>query len=127
MTKMGEESKIGERPLVITIICIFGILAVALVLLGAVIPETRAPFVEEYGGTKLAVVASIAIFQFAGYIGYWKMREWGIYLYLVGYVILIVASAANAVVNTEPGASDFWGPWPLVVIGIGFAYFKRMT
>ena len=53
------------------------------------------------------------------FIGFWKMKKWGIILYAVGY----------ATIQVWLLATGRWTPaslFPLVVIAIGFYYYTQM-
>jgi len=78
-TKSDAETK---RPLLITIICVLGILGAVGSLL--VLLSDQAKEVGEWYPPFLAFTSTVGAICF---IGFWKMKRWAVYLY-VGLVLL---------------------------------------
>jgi hypothetical protein len=110
------------RPAAITIICILGFLGALMMLLTLLNPSARTEMIQETGLIIIPFLMSIFIFWVAGLIGYWKMKRWGLYLYTVMAVISI---GAGFLFNLQTGTISYL--MPIIVIGIGLIYFKRMT
>lgn len=124
-TTMNDTPINPTRPVIITVICVIGAIGILLGLaatialvflpsdisnqvLGA-LPAWHMPYV---GGSALLNIVSI--------IGLWQMRRWGLLVYiLVGILDQIVVfilgqwNITNLII-------------PLIVIGVGAFYFKRM-
>jgi hypothetical protein len=122
---MGEtknKTTTVKRPAIITIICILGFLGAVMMLLTLLNPSARTQMIQEEGVIIIPFLMSIFIFWVAGMIGYWKMKRWGVHLYIVMAVISI---GAGFLFNLQTGTISYL--MPIIVIGIGLIYFKRMT
>ncbi len=105
-----------RRPALITLVCLVGALSV---LLSAV---TAFSGIERFAGRSypLYLLVSTAV-QAVSLFGMWKLRRWGVYLYTVltvgcqAYLFVIGGWALLTVIA------------PLIVLGIGYSYLRRMT
>ena len=116
-----DESKTIQRPLLITIVCIFGFIGFAMMFVALLIPSIRNLLIQRHGMIFIFLFALTFIFGIAGLIGYWKMNRWGIYLYSL---MAIISFSSGFLVNVQTRLID--NLLPFVIIGIGLAYFKRM-
>ena len=116
-----DESKTIQRPLLITIVCIFGFIGFATMFVALLIPSIRNLLVQRHGILFIFLSALTLIFGVAGLIGYWKMNRWGIYLY---FIMAIISFGSGFLLNIRTKLLDY--VLPLVIIGIGLVYFKRM-
>ena len=122
MNESKSKTTSVKRPAIITIICILGFLGALMMLLTLLNPSARAQMIQETGVIIIPFLMSIFIFWVAGLIGYWKMKRWGVTLYCIMTVISI---GGGFLLNLKTGVFSYL--MPIIVIGIGLYYFKRMT
>ncbi len=112
----GSKNNLQKRPFIITLICIGSFIGVYGAMTGVFFEAFRgmASWYPPY------VIAS-GLVGLAAFIGLWLMKRWGVML----YTFLV---AVNQLVLLLGG---LWTPSalliPLMVIFIGFFYYKRMT
>ena len=105
----------NKRPVIITVICIIG-------FIGALfsIPIVFTSFASNVGAWYPPFLGLSAIVGIASFIGLWRMRSWGLYLYLVMFVVAQVVMIAMHI----------WSPLapilPIIVLIIGFSFRHRM-
>lgn len=122
MSETKNKTTTVKRPAIITITCILGFLGALMMLLTLLNPSARTQMIQEEGVIIIPFLMSIFIFWVAGMIGYWKMKRWGVYLYIVMAVISI---GGGFLFNLQTGTFSYL--MPIIVIGIGLIYLKRMT
>ncbi|SRR5216684_6572167 len=111
----------AKRPTLITVLCIIGFIGVPVVLAALVIPTARDLLIQQYGVPFVPITLFLGVLGFAGLVGYWKMRKWGVYLYTtmavlsIGYGLIVGISANLGYIL------------PLVIVAVGFANLKTMT
>jgi hypothetical protein len=69
-----------KRPLIITIICIFGWLMVVLNFLDAF-----SPAVKKIGQFYPALYSLVMCLQFIALVGIWYMKRWGVELFIASF------------------------------------------
>jgi hypothetical protein len=122
---MGEtinKTPAVKRPAAVTIICILGFLGALMMLLTLLNPSARTQTIQETGLIIIPFLMSIFILWVAGLIGYWNMKRWGLYLYSV---MAIISMGGGFLLNLKTGLLSYI--MPIIVIGIGLIYFRRMT
>ena len=122
MSETRNKTTVVKRPAIITIICILGFLGAIMMLLTLLSASARTQMIQEEGAIIMPFLMSIFIFWVAGMIGYWKMKRWGVYLYCVMAVISI---GGGFLFDLQTGTFSYL--MPIIVIGVGLIYFKRMT
>lgn len=123
LPQVGQERPLKvKRPAIITGLCMVGFLGCVVVFLALLLPSTRNEGVKRYGSWFPLLTGFFDLIGLLALIGYWKMRKWGVYLYLVltlaGLVYAIFADVRVSIVNYL---------LPVALIVAGFAYLKRMT
>jgi hypothetical protein len=122
MSETKNKTTTLKRPVIITIICILGFLGAVMMLLTLLNPSARTQMIQEEGVIIIPFLMSIFILWVAGMIGYWKMKRWGVYLY---FVMAVISIGGGFLFNLQTGTFSYL--MPIIVIGIGLIYFKRMT
>src|ERR1041385_1199907 len=69
-----------KRPVILTIICVIGILWS---LFNFIV--VFSPFVRKVSEWSPAVFGIIVAIQFISFIGIWSMKRWGVHLYIVSF------------------------------------------
>ena len=105
----------SKRPVIITVICIIGFIGALFT-----IPIVFTSFASAVGAWYPPFLGLSAIVGIASFIGLWRMRLWGLYLYLVMFLVAQVVMIATHV----------WSPLapilPIIVLIIGFSFRHRM-
>ena len=122
MIETQDASKIVKRPLIITIICIVLFISYLFGFFSLLIPDARNAVTQQYGASVIAFTVLSGIVGLVAIIGYWKMRKWGVYLYCASIVINIMG---GLVLKFQTSLYAYL--MAAVIIGIGLAYFRRMT
>lgn len=73
----------------------------------------------------IPVAFTVCILGFAGMIGYWKMRKWGVWIYSGMAVIHFGSDFLLKLPLSQKGTFHYF--LMIFVIAIGFFYFDRMT
>lgn len=111
----------NKRPVIITIVCVFGFIGVLLNFLGIIITKSRDLLIQEYGVFFIFITALVSLLGLIGFVGYWLMRTWGVYVYM-GMTVLSIGYGFFAGMPFSLGYVA-----PIVIIIIGFFYFKEMS
>lgn len=122
MNETKSKATTVKRPAIITIMCILGFFGALMTLLTLLNPSARTRMIQETGVIIIPFLMSIFIFWVAGLIGYWKMKRWGVTLYCI---MAIISIGGGFLLNLKTGLISYL--MPIIVIGIGLYYFKRMT
>jgi hypothetical protein len=105
----------NKRPVIITVICIIGFIGALFT-----IPVIFTHFASDVGAWYPPFLGLSAIVGIASFIGLWRMRLWGLYLYLVMFIV-----AQFMLIITH-----LWSPLapilPIIVLIIGFSFRSRM-
>jgi hypothetical protein len=105
----------NKRPVIITVVCIIGCLGALLSF-----PLLFTHFASGEGAWYPPFLGLSAIVGIISFIGLWRMRVWGLYLYLVVFVVAQVVLIAT----------HLWSPLapilPIIVLIIGFSFRSRM-
>ena len=105
----------NKRPVIITVICIIGFIGALFA-----IPLIFSSFAANVGAWYPPFLGLTTIVGIASFVGLWRMRSWGLYLYLAMFIIGQVVMMAMHV----------WSPFstllPIIVLVIGFCYRSRM-
>lgn len=116
---MTNSEPLRSRPLLLTIVCFVG--GLALVLGALRIGARWSAFNTLSLGLRLATTAALAAAA-ATLVGYWRMRRWG--LWVIGLVTVARGIAGLAGAAPMHGA-DFVLP---ALLGLtGLAYWRRFT
>lgn len=109
-----------KRPLAITIICLIAFLAlgVSLFMLPSLYRTLTTTYASWYGPVWLASLALSVV----SLIGYWRMKKWGVFLY-------ILTAVGSTVIGLQQGLPFTWLNLaaPLLVSILGLVYLRRMT
>lgn len=125
MSEIEAGSRIGKRPLIITILCVLNFIGLTITLLGLLIPENRALIVQRAGGVMVPMAFAISISAFVGMIGYWKMRKWGVWIYSGMAIIDFGSDFLLNLSLSQIGVTQYI--LKILVIAVGIVYFNRMT
>jgi hypothetical protein len=105
----------NKRPVIITVICIIGFIGALLS-----IPILFTHFASDVGAWYPPFLGLSSIVGIISFIGLWRMRLWGLYLYLVMFVVAQVVLIAT----------HLWSPaapiLPIIILIIGFSFRSRM-
>ena len=105
----------NQRPVIITVICVIGIIGA---LLG--LPIIFTGYASEVGAWYPPFLGAACIVGLISFIGLWWMRLWSIYLYLAMFII-------NQIVLI---VTHYWAIAgmiiPLIVLIVGFSFRSRM-
>ncbi len=118
---MTQDSEKNQRPLLITIVCIFGFIGGILVFLGLFIGAARDPVIQQYGPSVIPITIVSGLFGLGGLIGFWMMRKWGLYVYSANLVFGII----SGMIVGMPFSIGYI--LPIFVAILGFIYFKQMS
>ncbi len=110
-----------QRPRPVAILCIFLFVMTGLNLLGGIFSITN---VSPARAAWMIITTAVA---FVSVIGLWKMRRWGVFLYLGGYI----AGAAMFYIFPPAGGREVVRPFlllavPLVYCAFVLPYWKRL-
>ncbi len=78
---------IRKRPVILTIICITGILWSLLNFI-----FVFSPFIRKISEVAPAIYGIIVAVQFVSFIGTWHMKRWGVHLYIAAFFSKVVFS-----------------------------------
>lgn len=112
----------AKRPKPVTIISVVGLMGVIFFFAGLLMPSARNQAIQQYGYTALLISIFSIVLSAIALVGYSRMRKWGVYLYTA---TTIFAIGRELVSGTYSGISGYI--IPLVVIGVGFYYLKKMS
>jgi hypothetical protein len=79
-----------KRPIVITVICVFGYLSVLFTF-----PQVFSPGIKKLGVLMPAIYGIITAAQFMSYVGLWYYKQWGVQLYLIAFFSKILFFLLN--------------------------------
>lgn len=122
MEQETNNRRATKRPLVISIICILQFIVVPLVILALLsLHDSRVHFTQLYGKAYVPITVFLSFVGLIAFIGYWKMKKWGVYLLSAVAACTMVYSAFLEIY----GILEYL--LPVAAVLIGFAYLKRMT
>ena len=78
---------VRKRPVILTIICVIGILWSLLNFI-----FIFSPFIRKISEVAPAIYGIIVAVQFISFIGTWHMKRWGIHLYIAAFFSKIIFS-----------------------------------
>ncbi|MBI3500868.1 MAG: hypothetical protein HY063_03655 [Bacteroidetes bacterium] len=78
---------IRKRPVILTIICILGILWSLLNFI-----FVFSPFIRKISEMAPAIYGIIVAVQFISFIGTWHMKRWGVHLFIAAFFAKIIFS-----------------------------------
>ena len=108
------------RPLIITLIFIFHLIAIPFLILGLFNPKVMAIVQPKFGDYLIPGIILEAVL-FTSVIGIFLMKKWGFYLYVFTATIGILMSIVL----------DIFKPvnliGPLLIIILTLVYYKRLT
>ncbi|MFH1170450.1 MAG: hypothetical protein V1704_02735 [Candidatus Vogelbacteria bacterium] len=123
-TKNGnlvQSAPLINRPTIITIICVFGFVAVLFILSSLFMSSARLEITQQYGSTFLPITIFTTLLGLIGLVGYWKMRKWGVYF----YTAMVVVSITHGLIVGISGIQSYIGP--LVIVLVGLINLERMN
>ena len=117
-----------QRPVLVTIICILGFLGIVLGLMGGIaLLTTDMSVYEGLEGmpempSKTLTILSLALLpiSFVSLIGLWKMKKWGVHLYVLLQVISLGLAAVMATFSVISVVI------PAIIIVLLFTQYKNM-
>lgn len=143
-----KDSQHDMRPIIITVICFLGFVWVGLNFLSLTMPTVRAAVAHRYGTFTLILIPLGLGLLLVILAGYWRMREWAVWLSFlpaVGAGIRMLLNAflwqtdvlphgsyssqgtpSDIMLIWETGIFSFANVIPIVITGIGLAYINRM-
>ena len=109
------------RPFLVTLLCILGFLFGIGALFSIANPEVLDKLLA-YGYDRFMLSCIKTMIAIVAFIGYWKMRRWGVYLF--------AAMTFGGIAAHLSILGPIW--WPalmpnLLVIVVGLVYFKKMS
>lgn len=105
-----------KRPALITFICVFSFIGALMAL-----PAIVSSFGSDLGNGMPIYIAISTMIGLVGMFGLWKLRLWGLYLY-------IAITVLTQVVLISMGAWSVYGLIvPNLIIFTGFKYKKQLT
>jgi hypothetical protein len=110
-----------KRPILISALCIFGFLSFLFSMSWFFIPFARNSMIQAYGVVFVPVSLLIYILGLIGFIGYWKMKKWGVYT----YTTMAVLSIGYSLILGISGIYIYL--FPIVTVAVGFANLKKMN
>ncbi len=120
---MATKSK-SQRPIIITVVCLFLLLGLLVLLSSFVISSVRDQIVAQYGSFFLVWMGLQVVIGAGALVGFWRMQKWGLYLYALNFVLGIVATF----IFSHPVDGQAIGfVIPLIVLGIGYYYRDQMA
>jgi len=117
----SQDLQKSKRPIIITIFCIIGFIGIPITLLGLLIPASRDLIIQQYGFSFVPITIFTTLLGLAGLIGYWMMRKWGLY----AYTSMAILSIGYGFIIGIPFNLGYI--MPIIMVIIGFFYFKQMS
>ena len=105
-----------KRPVIITIICIIGLLG----SLGGFI-FVFSPFIRKIGDWIPAIYGIIIAVKFISFIGVWHMKKWGVHLFLFSFFSDVVF---GILIDNVSYIGIFFG---LLYITFFLIFYRRMA
>ena len=109
-----------KRPLVITIVCVIAFLALGFSVF--MLPSLYRTLTMTYGSWYGPVWLASLVLSVASLIGYWRMKKWGVFLYIGTAVTSMMLGLQQGLPFTWVGLAA-----PLLVSMLGLVYLRRMT
>ncbi len=110
-----------NRPFIVSLICVLGFFFTLSAVFGLFFPSSRTALAE-YGILRPSIAYLKIIIALIAFIGYWKMKRYGVYLY--------VAMTFSGIIVNLGIFGAIYLPFQYVhflIIIIGLIYFKRMS
>jgi hypothetical protein len=112
-----------SRPITITVFCVIGVLY-SFIALPFQIYIGPLQFLKVHGKEWLVPLV-LNIMGIIGLLGYWIMREWGVYVYSIAFIFGI--AYALILYKIDPAEINFFGfVIPVVIVVIGFTNLGKM-
>jgi hypothetical protein len=108
----------APRPILITLCCLVGFAGVPMT--AYVVIRNREAIVAFSGWSFIVALTIFGSMGFAGLIGYWLMRRWGLYLYATMTALSLLYAVVSGSFNLAGSLSS------IAITAIGYAYFSRM-
>ncbi len=108
-----------QRPRIITIACIVGFVVFGLSLFG--LPTMYTMLTAAYGDWYGPIWLLSLGLTFASLIGYWRMKRWGVLLYVGAFIVGTAVGILLGLPFTIPGVIV-----PALISALGLAYLRRM-
>ena len=110
---------VRKRPVILTVICIVGILWS---LINFII--VFSPFVRKISEWSPAIFGAIVAVQFISFIGIWHMKRWGVHLYIGAFF----AKQIFTILINDFGISATIGVvLSFIFLIFFFIYYRRMA
>jgi hypothetical protein len=120
-------SKRPKRPALISVICVFVFLCAPLLLAGFAIPSVHEQVVQLYGPVYAGWFLLSMVFGLIPFVGYWRMRKWGVWLYAAWQAVNTILALAGAFPIPINALWAVGHVVPLFVLGVGFWNLRKMT
>lgn len=104
-----------KRPVILTIICILGILGS---LVGFI--YVFSPYVRKIGDWVPAIYGIIIAIKFISLVGVWHMKKWGVHLFLCSFFSDIIFAMLSS------GINYFALVFSIIFIIFFLIYYRRM-
>ncbi len=115
----NPQEKKKDRPVVITVFCVIGFIGAGVVF-PLMMTDIYDRVIDQIGEWYTPFLLFSAAMGLASFIGMWKMKKWGVYLY----------TAMTALSQVVMFAMDQWTPlgiiMPAIVIAVGFNHINKM-
>jgi hypothetical protein len=104
----------------VVLLCGIGLGSIILSL--PTLPRAGAVLATGFGSWYVPVWIASLVGTVLCLVGYWRMQRWGVYLYTAMFVVLTSIGLIAGLPFTMAGVLV-----PLLIIGVGFVYLRRMT
>ena len=126
MNISNDESNISKvkfsRPWPMTVLCVLGFSFCAFMLLFIIVTCFFARGFTRDGQIMMVIFSLIFVSHFCVFISYWMMQKWGFYVYWLGLIGVFICGSMSP--QWQFSIRDSW--IPLIIIGIGLFYYKRL-
>jgi len=118
-----DPSNIIKRPWPVRLLCVLMGLAFLFSILGMITPSIRIQVFPNGISLVLGIylVMTMALFGIS-IVGYWRMKSWGVYAYLISWVIGIIS---YGFFDYSPSNSMLSHLGPALVLLIGYWYILK--
>lgn len=131
----SKKTVTSKRPLAITVLSFVVLLAAMGSLLLAALSLTFLPtgrsirqeMTLQYGSWYLPYLVVDGVLNAVAVVGLWKMKRWAVYLYTTTLLVSLLLVVSFFPHRASPLVSLVRYVFPLVAIGVGLKYLKKMT
>lgn len=112
----------AHRPWPMTVLCVLGFSFCVFMFFFVIVTFSFVNGFTRNGQIMIFIFSLIFISHFCIFISYWMMRKWGLYVYVLGLIGIFVGGSMSP--QWQFSIRDSW--IPLIIIGIGLFYYKRL-